>query len=264
MAVAGGQGSPFRSLLYPDRQPDRTDRVQEVTIGLGDVCLAIGSLVPCVTMEKNHVSSVSRRDCRVGFAFTVVGLLLALVVDPRSYVLPTETGSVRDVQVPLDPPLLAISVSPLVVLPLIQRTASSKTTRLVMVAILSGIMGATVFAIDPQWTYLAAMERMSRGGDPYLEIAVAYLLAGSAVGAWSSRRLALRWFTFREMALKTVGGFMVGFGALLIPGGNEALLFWSGPSLAQHALAAYAAMMLTIAALLLWAEGLRPGRRDDM
>ena len=200
---------------------------------------------------------------RIGFLLTIVGMYGALLVYPEIYVLPTEGARPRADWIKLDWPWLAAALLPAMLVALLFRRISGKPIRYAGAAVLSGISGALLFGLDPQWTYLAALDRVAHGAPPRQELIAAYLLIGSVIGAWSANRIRLSGFNLREVGLKIAGGFAMGFGALIIPGGNEAILFWGMPTLALHALAAYAAMMVTIAAILAWARPLRPQERLD-
>src|SRR3954447_12912849 len=56
------------------------------------------------------------------------------------------------------------------------------------------------------------------------------------------------------MAREAIGGGMMAIGAVLIPGGNDALLVYGLPSGSPHAIVSYI-IILTLLALLLWSVG---------
>ncbi|MBZ9793784.1 YeeE/YedE family protein [Rhizobium sp. 3T7] len=74
---------------------------------------------------------------------------------------------------------------------------------------------------------------------------------GSFISARSRRhRFSLSWPTWRSLLRKTVGGLLMGFGALLIPGGNDTLLLVGLPMGAWQAFTAYVMMVATLAVLI--------------
>jgi hypothetical protein len=82
----------------------------------------------------------------------------------------------------------------------------------------------------------------------------AALLLGAAWGGWT----AGRWRSTRPRAMQCLrrlaGGVLMGWGSLLIPGGNDGLILVGMPLLWPYAWAAFLLMCLTIAAALLLAR----------
>src|SRR3954452_24266997 len=76
---------------------------------------------------------------------------------------------------------------------------------------------------------------------------IAYLEASGFV---VMRRLPDPW----TMAREAISGGMMAIGAVLIPGGNDALLVYGLPSGSPHAIVSYI-IILTLLALLLWSVG---------
>ena len=76
------------------------------------------------------------------------------------------------------------------------------------------------------------------------------LLAGAIVSAISNGQLS---FSFdREMWWRNLlGGFLMGAGAMLVPGGNASLILQDLPALSVHAIFAYLAMVAGIAVTLM-------------
>ena len=56
--------------------------------------------------------------------------------------------------------------------------------------------------------------------------------------------------TIRDIARRTLGGLLMGLGALLIPGGNDALLLIGFPIGAWQAALAYVLLVASLAALI--------------
>ena len=76
------------------------------------------------------------------------------------------------------------------------------------------------------------------------------LLSGAIASAVTAREFRFS-FASDMWARNLVGGFMMGFGAMMVPGGNAALLLHDLPGLSARALAAYVAMVLGIAISLI-------------
>jgi hypothetical protein len=76
------------------------------------------------------------------------------------------------------------------------------------------------------------------------------MFGGSLVSARvMKRRFILKWPTIETIVRRTVGGILMGVGALLIPGGNDTLLMIGFPMGAWQAALAYVLFVGTVAAL---------------
>jgi toxin CptA len=101
------------------------------------------------------------------------------------------------------------------------------------------------------WPYTALLVdyALARGMDLAARSLIALVfLAGAIVGAWSAGRFKLRGASWGELGARLGGGALMGFGAALIPGGNDALVLLGLPLLQPAAFAAYAAMTAVIVA----------------
>ena len=77
------------------------------------------------------------------------------------------------------------------------------------------------------------------------------MFGGSLVSArLMKRRFILKWPTIETIVRRTLGGILMGVGALLIPGGNDTLLMIGFPMGAWQAALAYALFVGTVAALI--------------
>ena len=100
----------------------------------------------------------------------------------------------------------------------------------------------------------AALSRSTDGMDPQIALRGAMVLAllgGAVLGGWIAG--VLRW---QPPGLSTVvrcliGGAMMGYGALLVPGSNDGLIMFGLPLLLAHAWVAVGTMALTIAAAIM-------------
>ncbi len=60
----------------------------------------------------------------------------------------------------------------------------------------------------------------------------------------------LKWPTLKDILKRTLGGILMGLGALFIPGGNDTLLLIGFPMAAWQAALAYVLIVVTLAALI--------------
>ncbi len=120
-----------------------------------------------------------------------------------------------------------------------------------------GICSGALYAINGRWAYSSTIV------DTFIErpqhqtpsgSLVAWLFLFVLMGAIASAAMT-RQFSYsfaRNMWRRNVaGGFMMGFGAMLVPGGNAALILQDLPALSAHALLAYPGMVLGIAGTMM-------------
>lgn len=113
-----------------------------------------------------------------------------------------------------------------------------------------GVSGGLLFALAGNWTWMAVVSaRAARLVDPASRPAGATVLLCAALVLAGGVTAALRSGAFRPQRpgraaclRHFAGGAVMGASAALVPGGNATLLVHGLPSLAPHALAAYAAM----------------------
>ena len=129
--------------------------------------------------------------------------------------------------------------------------------RLSTAALVLGLSNALLYALHGNWVYTATLSReigraTGQGGqpDPFLWLLFLGLVAGMAVSSWQRRRFRVDWRPSPGWIGNAAGGALMGFGAALVPGGNDALILHGIPTLSPHALPAYAAMLVGIAASL--------------
>jgi hypothetical protein len=101
------------------------------------------------------------------------------------------------------------------------------------------------------WAYTDVLAELARGMAhsviARLLLAVA-LLAGACIGGWSAGLIRARPASAAQGARCFGGGVLMGWGSLLIPGGNDGLILVGMPLLWPYAWAAFATMCATIAA----------------
>jgi uncharacterized membrane protein YedE/YeeE len=76
------------------------------------------------------------------------------------------------------------------------------------------------------------------------------VIGGMTLSAIQGGRFHLRWRPRAWWLSSGVGGVLMGVGTVLVPGGNDALLFHAIPALSPHALPGFATMLLGIGLVL--------------
>ena len=82
-------------------------------------------------------------------------------------------------------------------------------------------------------------------------ILFAAMFAGMVLSTWQRRSLRIARAPAGTWLRTLCGGTLMGLGAALTPGGNDALILYGIPSLSPHALPTYAAMAVGIAVALI-------------
>lgn len=124
-------------------------------------------------------------------------------------------------------------------------------------AAIVGICSGGIYAIHGRWAYSSQVvdgfvERpgvQSASGEVAIWLFLA-LLSGAITAAVIKRQFS---FSFESgmWVRNVIGGFLMGGGAMIVPGGNAALILQDLPSLSLHALFAYLAMVAGIAMTLM-------------
>jgi len=106
------------------------------------------------------------------------------------------------------------------------------------------------------WAYTDVLAELARGMAASLPARIALALAlflGAAYGGWTAGRFRATRVTALQAARCLLGGVLMGWGSLLIPGGNDGLILIGMPLLWPYAWVAFLAMCLSIAAgQLIW------------
>lgn len=130
--------------------------------------------------------------------------------------------------------------------------------RLSTAAMLIGLANGVLYLVDGAWGYTGTLQQSIEG---WLQIRMwprsaqwtlfAAMFAGMIVSTWQRRSLQVAWGPGRLWLRTLLGGCLMGLGAALAPGGNDALILYGIPSLSPHAIPAYAAMVVGIALALI-------------
>ncbi len=133
----------------------------------------------------------------------------------------------------------------------------AKRYRLSTGAALVGVCSGFLYLIHGRWAYSSQIidyltdnhSGQSVSGMIGIGLFLA-LLTGAIVSAVSSRQFAFS-FAKDDWHKNLIGGFLMGFGAIMIPGGNAKLILQDIPQLSAHAIPAYLAMVLGITLTLM-------------
>lgn len=127
-----------------------------------------------------------------------------------------------------------------------------RRTMTMMALIAVGISGGVMYAYNPDWSYTSVLDRAVKGElTPRtwpLEVGALSMFGGAVLSSVLGSNFTIVLPSYRAAASCLTGGFLMGTGAKMIPGGNDTMMLWSIPGLASHGLVAYMGMMLTIAA----------------
>jgi uncharacterized membrane protein YedE/YeeE len=134
----------------------------------------------------------------------------------------------------------------------------SRYYRLSTGALVMGFSGGALYAFHDSWTYTNALKRevqslwfsIEKPVTIHLILFMA-LFCGMLLSAWQRGKIRFRWRRIRSWPRHLFGGSLMGAGAVLIPGGNDTLVFKSLPSLSPHALPAFVSMLLGVGVALL-------------
>ena len=117
-------------------------------------------------------------------------------------------------------------------------------------ALLAGVLAGLVYARHPGWSYGTVLETLARGRLSLMDwganASALMLFAGALAGAWLAGRFHLQRPSFPRALRCAGGGLVMGFGAALVPGGNDSLLLWAIPGLSAYGALAYVIMLATI------------------
>lgn len=119
---------------------------------------------------------------------------------------------------------------------------------------LIGAASGLLFALDRDWVYTSRIAELAYGTARATPITLAGLIAllgGMTGAAVMGGTFRLQFGTPRDWARAAGGGLLMGAGATLVPGGNDAMLFTGVPLLLPNLLAGYAAFASTLLVALL-------------
>lgn len=129
-----------------------------------------------------------------------------------------------------------------------------------------GIAFVGLLLLVGTWAYTDTLAELARGMSPSLAGKLLLLLGlygGAVLGGWTAGRLRSARITPAQALRCFVGGLLMGWGSLLIPGSNDGMILVGMPLLRPYAWLGFATMCVVIGAALLAgrvAQGLGGGR----
>lgn len=258
MAVADAMGArPFAIIL--GARPDGLAIAGGVLFGLGTRIsghCAIGTLAALTAGELSRSASLA--------AMFAAAILLGPEMSQAALMLPLRP--------PISSPLLGKSLIALMIGGVLAVIAASYLYRrlgwrrprggwppLISMTLIGGASGA-LFALDQHWVYTSRIAEIANGNValPLGTITgLLALIAGMVIAAMRGGMFRLQIGSFGDWAAASAGGLLMGFGATLVPGGNDTMLFTGIPLLLPNLLLAFAAFFVTLLV------GLRFGRSTD-
>jgi hypothetical protein len=109
-----------------------------------------------------------------------------------------------------------------------------------------GVLGGLLFATGAPWSYSTLLrlgEHHEASRAPATIVGPLGALAGALAAAALGGRFALRAPSGVQLGRSLIGGGIMGFAIILVPGGNATLLLSALPSLARHGALAYPSML---------------------
>jgi uncharacterized protein len=210
------------------------------------ILFAIGTYVngACVFGSVGHFGNGD-----IDFGFTFLGIFAVFYVDSIFGLLPEQPPT--SASVPLGPVLLAVALAAILVLRLgLSLRTESDFLRLTLSMGAIGITFTVLAILAPQFSITTSVGSMVSIPVAGAVISVC-MFGGSLVSARvRKRRFMLKWPTIKSVVRRTVGGILMGLGALLIPGGNDTLLMVGFPMGAWQAGLAYVLLVASLAALI--------------
>jgi toxin CptA len=117
--------------------------------------------------------------------------------------------------------------------------------------IVIGVAFCIMLVLVGAWAYTDALAELARGmtrSTVARGLLFVALLAGAVAGGYTAGRLRPVRVTARQLLRCMLGGILMGWGSLLIPGGNDGLILVGLPLLWSYAWLAFLTMCVTIAA----------------
>jgi hypothetical protein len=113
-----------------------------------------------------------------------------------------------------------------------------------------GVTFVVMLLLVGGWAYTDVLAELARGmtaGVGARTVLALALLAGAALGGWTAGRFRSTRIGATQALRCLVGGILMGYGSLLLPGGNDGLILVGMPLAWPYAWLAFATMCVTIA-----------------
>lgn len=126
-----------------------------------------------------------------------------------------------------------------------------------------GILGAILGSLHQPWPWMTAIGVLP-DVETVVPVALTALVAGSVVNGLAQRRFRLAAPSIGAMLARTGGGALMGCGAALVPGGNDAFILQGIPAGEPRAIVGYLVMLAVIAVCLHLIGGISPRWRKPV
>jgi hypothetical protein len=118
-----------------------------------------------------------------------------------------------------------------------------------------GLSNGLLLVLARSWPYTSLLMQIARGGGSdvgqHAMMAETFIL-GAVAGGVTLRRFRLQRGNTRDWVRASCGGTIMGAGAVLVPGGNDAMLLVGVPLALPNLVAAYAMMTVVLIGLTAW------------
>lgn len=185
----------------------------------------------------------------IDFAFTFLGVSVVFYAESLLGLFPDQPP--MSASLPIAPALLTVALLAILALRFgVSLRTESNFQRLTMSMGAIGITFTVLAILAPKFSITTAVGSLVSIPVAGAVIATS-MFAGSLVsGRLRQHRFTLKWPTIEGIARKTLAGILLGFGALLIPGGNDTLLMVGFPMGAWQAVLAYVLLVASLAVLI--------------
>jgi Sulphur transport len=190
-------------------------------------CLTVGTFFPPPPPRLNAASPLF--DMAMWLAIVVAALMLYRVTQPLMF-----GDKDRDQTIA-------------------QRLRSTLTNHIWSPHAATGVIGVTfvliLLLIGGTWAYTEVLADLARGMAGSLAARILLVLAlfiGAIIGGYTAGRFRSTRITTAQMAKCLIGGMMMGWGTLLIPGSNDGLILIGMPLLRPYAWLAFLTMCVSI------------------
>jgi toxin CptA len=129
--------------------------------------------------------------------------------------------------------------------------------------IVIGVTFAVMLLLVGGWAYTDVLAELARGMSTSVvarSLLLIALLCGAALGGWTAGRFRSTRISMRQMLQCFAGGTLMGWGSLLLPGGNDGLILVGLPLAWPYAWIAFATMCVSIASAQLIRRSLLDSR----
>lgn len=246
MGLAKALGaSPFMTI--PGAPPDALALAGGVLFGLGSLVnghCAMGTLAALTAGEVCRLATLA--------ALFVAALLLGPSMSGAALMLPERPVVISPLARDAADALILGSVLALVSAGYIHRRLRWNRPRggwsPLIAMTLIGAASGLLFALDRQWVYTSRIAEIAYGKAWALPavVGLAALIAGMTIATVVAGTFRLHTGTLTQWLRAGGGGLLMGTGATLVPGGNDAMLFTGVPLLLPNLLAGYAAFTATL------------------